>query len=188
MRLLLVWCEVDHPPPVVGMPHVRALDGVLHPQRDAAEVLWAEPVEGLLRHRARSAAASAAAAAATTASRALTVAGHLRRWLRLTVLSLIRGVMRARRVHQRAPVVHHFRPPTVNLQPRHRFREDVPVKQTALRAGRSVEVEQAALDRHQMPQALDVALRHREETERDPAGAVLLAVGAAGPRRQRADR
>ena len=25
--------------PEVGMPHVRTLDGVFHPQRDAAEVL-----------------------------------------------------------------------------------------------------------------------------------------------------
>src|SRR5206468_10285676 len=57
--LLLVWCQLDHAPlvigmdgredpaigPEVGMPHVRALDGALHPERDASEVVGIQLIE-----------------------------------------------------------------------------------------------------------------------------------------------
>jgi hypothetical protein len=52
-RMLLVWCELDHSPFVIGMygcedpavgpevrmPHVGTLDGVRHAQRNTAEVV-----------------------------------------------------------------------------------------------------------------------------------------------------
>ncbi len=53
----------------------------------------------------------------------------------------------------------------VNLQPRQRVAEDVPVRQRALRAQARAEIAEPPLDSEELAQALDISARQRQRAE-----------------------